>query len=107
MTAEFPRKSSGSVRACLCRFIVLAALAPLTFSLRADVTGTILGTVTDSTGASVPSATLSLHNANTGLSRRTITDGAGNYEFLAVPAAEDYSIDVETGGFRRRGGSRL
>lgn len=101
MTAEFPSISSGSRRACLCGFMVLVVFALLAPSLLADVTGTILGTVTDSTGAAVPAATVSLHNANTGFERRTVTDGSGNYELLAVPAAQDYSIDVEAGGFRR------
>src|SRR5215472_6708396 len=51
----------------------------------ADVSGTILGTVTDPTVAVVPGAKVVLRNANTGLVRETITDGSGSYEFLAVP----------------------
>ena len=101
MTGQFPGKSSGSARARMGGFIVLAVVALLASSLRADVTGSILGTVTDSTGAAVPGATILLHNANTGFTRKTVTDGSGNYELLAVPAAEDYAIDVEGRGFRR------
>jgi hypothetical protein len=43
--------------------------------------GTILGTVTDATGAVVSGAQVTVHNANTGLERITLTsaDGAGEH----------------------------
>src|SRR6516164_2239703 len=67
----------------------------------ADVSGTILGTVTDPTAAVVPGAKVVLRNANTGLVRETVTDGSGSYEFLAVPVGEDYSVEVEAQSFRK------
>jgi hypothetical protein len=67
----------------------------------ADVFGVILGTVTDATGAVVPGAKVVLRNAGTGLMREAETDVNGNYEFLAVPVGEGYSVDVEVQRFRK------
>lgn len=77
--------------------ILLCAVEPA----RADVSGTILGTVTDQSTAVVPGAHVVLRNANTGLRREAVTDGNGNYEFLAVPAAEGYSLEVEAQSFKK------
>ena len=101
MTAQVPGKSCGCARLPFCRFVVCASFLLAASSMRADVSGKILGTVTDTSGAAIPAATVSLHNANTGFERKTVTDGSGNYELLAVPAAEGYSIEVEAGGFKR------
>ena len=60
----------------------------------------ILGTVSDATGAAVPSAKVVLRNANTGLMRPTQADPSGNYEFLVVPVGEDYAVEVILGGSR-------
>ena len=67
----------------------------------ADVSGTILGTVTDPTAAVVRGAHVLLRNSNTGLRREAVTDGNGNYEFLAVPVGEGYSLEVEAERFRK------
>src|SRR5438128_1973731 len=68
---------------------------------RADVGGTILGTVTDPSGATVPGARVTLRNADTGLVRNTTTDSTGSYEFLAVPVGEHYVVDVDASGFQK------
>jgi hypothetical protein len=69
--------------------------------LRADVTGTILGVVTDPTGAAVPGAQVTLENPKTGLVRAATTDTTGSYEFLAVPIGEGYVASVEVKGFQK------
>ena len=61
--------------------------------------GSIVGTVTDQSGAIVPGATVTLTNAGTG--ERTIrqSNSSGIYEFLElIPAA--YSMDFEKQGFK-------
>jgi hypothetical protein len=68
--------------------------------LKADVTSSVTGTVTDSSGATITNATILLKNGNTGLERRVQTNASGVYEFLAVPVGENYSIRVEATGFR-------
>ena len=47
--------------------------------------GTIIGTVTDPTAASVPGATVTIKNQETSASRNSRTDADGNYRFNAVP----------------------
>ena len=76
---------------------ILFAVTPL----RADITGTILGVVTDPSGAAIPGASVSLRNSSTGFARQATTDPAGSYEFLAVPIGSDYSVEVEATGFRK------
>ena len=67
--------------------------------LNAEVTSTVSGTVMDSSGATIASATVILRNTNTGLERRVQTSQSGTYEFLAVPVGENYSVRVEARAF--------
>jgi hypothetical protein len=78
-------------------WILTAASQPL----RADVTGTILGNVTDPTGAAVPGAHITLQNSLTGLIRHTVSDSTGGYEFLTVPIGTGYSATAEAQGFEK------
>src|SRR5437762_3919320 len=80
-------------------FAVMALLA--TSYVRADVTGAILGTVTDPTGAVIVAAHVALRNQNTGLNRSAATDQNGNYQFLQVPVGQDYVVEVEAAGFQK------
>lgn len=79
-------------------------LAP---ALRADVTGAVLGSVTDPSGAAVPGAKVTLHNPDTGFNHTVTTDTAGSYEFLAVPVGENYVVEVEAPGFQKSSQSKL
>jgi len=94
---EKMKNSILKARRLLTLAIVAWSLAPLL----ADVTGTILGTVTDTTGAVVPGAKVVLRNPNMGLIREATTDSNGSYEFLAVPAADQYSVEVEARNLQR------
>ncbi len=69
--------------------------------LFADVTGTIAGRITDPSGATVTNVQVTLRNDNTGLLRTTTTNSIGDYEFLAVPVGDNYSLEVQAPGFRR------
>jgi hypothetical protein len=68
--------------------------------LKASVTGSISGAVTDPSGAAVPGAKVTLHNPDTGLRQDATTGSDGSYEFLVVPVGEHYAIDVEASGFK-------
>ena len=83
--------------------LVLLGLAMLSASrvAWADVTATILGTVTDPSGAAVPGAHVTLQNSSTGLARQAVTDTAGNYEFLVIPIGAGYSVNIEVQGFEK------
>jgi hypothetical protein len=80
---------------------LMTAVLATTQPLWAAVTGTILGTVTDPTGAVVPKAQVTLRNVETGAVRKTTTDLQGSYEFLSVPVGENYLVEVEAPGFQK------
>ena len=69
-------------------------------SYAADPTGTISGTVVDSSGAPVPTARVITVNTATGLSRETNTASDGGFVFPLVPVGP-YTVSVEAAGFRR------
>jgi hypothetical protein len=62
--------------------------------------GTILGTVTDSTGASIAGAAVLVKNVNTGLSRTVTTSEDGTYSVPELPIGT-YTITVEKAGFKQ------
>src|SRR5438034_3706575 len=64
------------------------------------VKGTLLGTVTDSTGAGVPGATVAVTEVQTGISRSTTTNASGNYTFSNLKDGV-YRVEAELSGFRK------
>src|ERR1700730_13548705 len=61
--------------------------------------GTILGIVTDATGAAVPGATVTTRNVDTGLLRNTETQADGSYRIPELPIGT-YDVTVEKTGFQ-------
>jgi outer membrane receptor protein involved in Fe transport len=61
--------------------------------------GTVLGTVTDASGAVVNGAKVTVRNTDTGLTREVTTGDDGNYSAPELPVG-DYSVTVEKTGFR-------
>ena len=78
---------------CLC---LSFTFAPRLFA-QADQ-GTITGVVTDSTGAALPSAQVTLTNTDTGLAFQTKSNGAGIYIFSPVKIG-DYKLSATAPGF--------
>jgi len=75
------------------------------FLLGQQVTGTISGRVTDTSGAVIAGATVQVENVETGFSRSVQTDSAGRYEARNLPPGS-YSVTAQQSGFRtevRRG----
>jgi hypothetical protein len=64
------------------------------------VNGTLLGTVTDASGATVPNARVTATESNTGVSRTSTTNESGNYSFPDLPPGT-YTITVELTGFKK------
>lgn len=62
------------------------------------ITGSINGTISDSSGAVVPGATITAKNTSTGVAAKTISDAAGRYAFPSL-APGSYIISVEQPGF--------
>jgi hypothetical protein len=85
----------------ICRLqLILIAVCVLVFPLAAigQTTGTISGTVKDSTGAVIPSATVNLTNPATGAKRTATTNGAGEYSFPSL-APGTYDVEFRSGSF--------
>ncbi len=80
---------------CIFAFLFVFCLHPSAFAQTVSITGT----VTDSTGAVVPSAKISTQNKATNASRSTFTDGSGTYRITSlVPGI--YGIAIEKPGFK-------
>lgn len=60
--------------------------------------GAILGTVTDSTGAYVSSAKVTLTDINKSVSFSTVSTNEGNYQFPSIPIGR-YKLTIEHSGF--------
>ena len=61
--------------------------------------GSLVGNVSDDTGAAVPGATVTIRNKGTGTSRDATTDATGAYRFDTVQPGT-YSVTVQLTGFR-------
>ena len=83
-------------RAVLC--LIVTWLLPMGLAAQA-VTGTILGVITDSTGAVMPGATVTLTNTGTGLVRVLNTDANGEYTAPSLPTGK-YVVKAELSGFK-------
>lgn len=78
---------------------LIALLLLFTHSLSAQTTyGTILGNVTDPTGASVPSANVTLINVDTQERHAAISSNSGDYQFPNLIPGK-YEVDFERSGF--------
>src|SRR6266581_6779078 len=101
------RNSEEIVMGCVrsLKFALLLCLAAVLLLCSSAVTaqtfrGTILGTVTDSTGASIAGAAVAVKNVNTGLSRTVTTSDDGTYSVPELPIGT-YSVTVEKAGFKQ------
>jgi outer membrane receptor protein involved in Fe transport len=87
------------------RFALICAAASLILASGATsraqtFRGTILGTVTDSTGAAVVGAHVTVHNVETGVDRMTDTTTDGSYLMPELPVG-NYNVTVEMKGFQK------
>ena len=66
----------------------------------AQDTATIVGTVTDSSGAVIPGAKVIVSNSQKGLNRELFTNTTGEYTAAKVPIG-DYVVSCEKAGFQK------
>jgi hypothetical protein len=65
-----------------------------------EVYATLTGSVSDSTGAVVPGASVLVHSNDTNTDSRTVTtDTSGNYTITNLPAG-NYTVTVKSSGFK-------
>jgi hypothetical protein len=77
---------------------VFALLASAIAGVAQSTQGTILGTVTDTTGAAVHNATVTITDTDENVSRTVKTDATGNYQALDLTAG-NYAVKIEAPGF--------
>jgi outer membrane receptor protein involved in Fe transport len=89
-----PRVSSR----VLCLAALLFAAIPAVLLQAQSSTGSISGTVVDSSGAGVPGASITIRSADTGATRTTTSGTTGTFTFpYLIPG--NYSISTELSGF--------
>jgi hypothetical protein len=80
-------------------FAILILFLTVTAGWAQTFRGTILGTVTDTTGAVVPGATITIRNVDTGLLRTTESQADGSYRVPELPIGT-YDVTVEKPDFQ-------
>ena len=90
------RSSAPTLRSSILAIAILLACS-LAASAQFD-TGTVSGTVTDSSGAVIPRATVTLTNTGTSFKKTLQTDSGGNYTASALPSG-DYVVTASVSNF--------
>jgi hypothetical protein len=86
-----PRSLKGAV--------LLAALSAVPAIVHAQTTASVNGTVTDSSDAVIPDATIVLSKASTGVRYEAKSDAEGSYRFASIPPGPGYSMEFSAPGF--------
>jgi Carboxypeptidase regulatory-like domain len=107
---SFSRRPADFRRFGWTRFALVAHFVAMCWSqpVHGQIAASITGTVTDSSGAPVASATVTAKNTETGAVRTAITDDAGRYQIVSL-AIGPYEVSVSKSGFQEaiRAGIRL
>jgi len=81
--------------------LILSVLALAAFSLAQDIrTGTLVGGVSDPTGAAVPNASVTITNVQTQVESHAQTTSDGNYDVPYLNIG-NYEVTVEAQGFKK------
>jgi hypothetical protein len=99
-TAKRPAGKNPVRRSLLVCLGFLAVFLVLLPGAWAQENATITGSVTDSTGAVVPNAALTLVNPATGQTRTSVSNAVGAYRFANVAAAT-YTLTATAPGFQK------
>src|SRR5215470_19758792 len=98
------RPRGGHMKAQGCVLAISAIALVLVFAsstmLGQAVNATLLGTVSDSSGAVVSGAKVKVTEMRTGLERVSTTNSSGNYQFVDLPPGQ-YEVTVEQAGFKK------
>jgi len=92
-----------SCTAMASRFVALLVLALVmgttTVAVGQVTSGSITGTVKDTTGGVIPQATVTVASPSTGVTRTVTTNDTGDFVVPNLPPG-DYTIRIESGGFK-------
>ena len=105
LTSKLSRSLLTHISATTTRIVALAVVCILLFGFAPQMqaqlsTATMFGTVTDSTGAVLPGATLTFTQTLTNFSRQTQTNGQGEYRAEFLPVGP-YTVKVDAKGFKQ------
>jgi Carboxypeptidase regulatory-like domain len=78
--------------------LLLGTMSPFAFGQA--VNGTLLGTVTDASGATVAGAKITATQTSTGSVHQSTSNDSGNYTFPDLPPG-NYNVTVEATGFKK------
>jgi Carboxypeptidase regulatory-like domain len=92
-------KQMGWMRFVVALMVCVALMLPVAMAQTAGE-GAITGTVTDSSGATVPGATVTAHNVATGVDTTRVTSSAGVYQISPIIIGT-YSVTVSATGFQK------
>ncbi len=79
-------------------FVALLAATAHASEQSTGSSGSVSGFVTDSTGAAIPGASVTVSNSVSGLNRQTKTDATGHYQVINLPL-NTYNVSVAAAGF--------
>ena len=104
-TVQVPRSGQVGTPGSLGPLTMMMGLALMLFVFCGRLAGqavsaTLLGTVSDSSGAVLIGAGVTITETQTGFRRTATTNDSGNYEFAYLPPG-NYEVAVEHEGFRR------
>jgi hypothetical protein len=90
----------SSTTRCIARVVLTAGLvAGVASSVLGQGAGaSIVGVIRDAQGGVLPGCTVTLRNQDSGFTRSAVTDGAGRYQFAALPVGR-YALKSELTGF--------
>src|SRR5690242_12534721 len=91
-------REGGRMRKSINRFAIAGLLA-CGFAFGQVIVSSIVGRVSDSSGAGVPGAEVTVTNTQTGISVRTVTSPEGTYSVPGLLAGT-YAVKVEKPGFQ-------
>jgi Carboxypeptidase regulatory-like domain/TonB dependent receptor-like, beta-barrel len=80
--------------------LVFAALVPASTALAQSTAATVSGSVLDEQKATLPGATVTIRNLDSGQSRSTTADARGAFQLAGLPPGK-YEVSVELSGFAR------
>ncbi|HWR15350.1 MAG TPA: carboxypeptidase regulatory-like domain-containing protein [Terriglobales bacterium] len=93
---RFPRIFASQIRSLITGIVCVLLAAG---ALAQNTTTTVVGTVTDNTGAAVAGATVTITNTDTNLVRNVKTDADGSYRVEFLPVG-NYQLEATSSGFK-------
>src|SRR5258707_7896233 len=80
--------------------LLLAAALSVSTAFSQLVSATIVGSVTDASGAVVANAKITLTETNTGVDRASTSNASGNFTYPNLPPGR-YRVTAEVAGFKK------